>query len=296
VIEQSTGQDGDLYEDLEDVAVRTLSALNVEKFLAHSNSQFRYVGERTAALRRQFGQRPHRSTNLDNIAVVLALRRLVQHSEGILQGTLSGMDCISATPGLWSRMMCDWPMGDYGRVLAEYINVHGLARGRILELGAGVGHASRFIQIAAATVYIKTDVNKAILQMYNRGGILEAFDIDSDEIPYQQLDLVFASNVLHCAWSKEKTLKNIFRMLGPGGHLVFSEGVPEVRPNHEWCLSPLFGFFDGWWDRGGFIGLEQWTALTSSAGFSIVTSEPMRGGRNILGNLVVCRKENRRSD
>ena len=74
--------------------------------------------------------------------------------------------------------MCEWPMGIYGRALADYINGKELSRGRILELGAGVGHASRFIHAASAAVYIKTDINEAILRMYNRGGILKAFDID----------------------------------------------------------------------------------------------------------------------
>lgn len=290
------GKEDQRYDDLEDVTVDVLSALNVEDYLAHSSPQFRYIGERTTALRRQFCGREHRSTALESIAVIVALTRLVKHSDRILDGALSGMDCISATPGLWNRMMCEWPMGDYGRTLAEYINVHRLARGKILELGAGVGHASKFVHIDSDTVYVKTDLNEVILQMYNRGGILEPFDIDSDAIPYQSFNLVFASNVLHCAQSKYKTLKNIFRMLGPGGYLVFSEGAPEVQPDRGWCLAPLFGFLDGWWDRGGFLDLEHWSALARDAGFSLSAREPMRYGRSILGNLIACRKESPRLD
>jgi SAM-dependent methyltransferase len=222
---------------------------------------------------------------------VVALVRLIRHSDRLLLGTLSGMDCISATPGLWNRMMCEWPMGDYGRTLAEYVNEHGLAKRKILELGAGVGHASKFLRIDHDTAYIKTDLNKVILRMYNRGGVLLEFDIDSDAIPDRDFNLVFASNVLHCARSKPRTLKNIFRMLSPGGQLVFSEGEPEVQPGREWCLSPLFGYLDGWWDRGGFVDQGQWNAWARGAGFSIVALEPIRCGRYIVGNLIACQKD-----
>jgi SAM-dependent methyltransferase len=283
--------DDQRYDNLEDLTVRTLSALNVDACLAHASPQFRYIGERTAALRRQFCGRAHGSTGTDGMAVIVALGRLVRHADRILQGDLSGMDCISSTQGLWKRMMCEWPMGDYGRTLAEYLNSHGLAKGKILELGAGVGHASKFIHVPADTVYIKTDLNKVILQMYNRGGILERFDIDSDDAPYEDVDLIFASNVLHCARAKDKTLRSLFRMLRRGGYLVFSEGVPEVQPGREWCLTPLFGFLDGWWDRGGFMDLEHWRTLARDAGLSIVASEPIRCGRNLVGNLIACRKE-----
>jgi hypothetical protein len=278
------------YDDLENETVRTLAALNIDDYLAHSNPQFRYIAQRTVALRRQFGGPPRDVTGLENIAVMVALRRLVESSDRIAQGLLAGMDCISATPGLWQRMMCEWPMGDYGRLLAEYLNSNGLTSGRILELGAGVGHASKLVHSRPDTVYIKTDLNKVILQMYNRGGILEDFDIDSDRVPYADLNLVFASNVLHCARSKEKTLRNIHRMLEPGGYLVFSEGSPTVRPGREWCLAPLFGFFDGWWDRGGFMSAAQWSALARGAGFSIVAGQALQCGANQLGNLIACRR------
>lgn len=288
--QDSVGRESERYDDLEDVTVRTLSTLDVESYLAHSSHQFRYIGERTAALRRQFRRRACCSADLDSIAVIVALGRLVKHSGRILQGELSGMDCISSKPGLWNRMMCEWPMGDYGSALAGYLNTRGLARGRILELGAGVGHASKLVHVQPDTVYIKTDLNKVILQMYNRGGVLETFDIDSEDVPYTDLDLVFASNVLHCARAKDKTLKNLFRMLRPGGYLIFSEGTPEVQPGREWCLAPLFGFLDGWWDRGGFMNRQQWHELVAGAGFSIMASEVIRCGSNLAGNLIACRK------
>jgi SAM-dependent methyltransferase len=279
------------YDDLEEVTVHTLSALNVDDYLEHSSAQFRYIGERTMALRRQHHGRVYRSTGLERIAVMVALTRLINHSDCLLLGTLSGMDCIRATPGLWNRMMCKWPMGEYGRTLATYINEHGLAQGKILELGAGVGQASKFVRVEPGTLYIKTDLNKAILQLYNRGGILEEFDIDSNAIPGHDFNLVFASNVLHCAWSKPRALENIFRMLAPGGYLVFTEGAPEVQPGREWCLSPLFGFLDGWWDRGGFVDLEQWNEWVRGAGFSITVRQPILSGRYTVGNLIACRKD-----
>jgi len=284
------------YDELEDVTVNALSALNVENYLNHSSAQYRYIGERMIALRGGFLGRVPRSTALEGSAVVVALVRLIKQSDRLLLGTLSGMECISATPGLWNRMMCEWPMGDYGYTLAEYINEHGLAKGKILELGAGVGHASKFVRIDPDTMYIKTDLNRVILRMYNRGGVLVEFDIDSDAIPGRDLNLVFASNVLHCARSKPRTLKNIFRMLAPGGQLVFSEGAPEVQPGREWCLSPLFGFLDGWWDRGGFVDLDQWYAWARGAGFSMVAREPMWCGRYIVGNLIACRKDSLGAD
>jgi len=285
------GDDEVRYDHLECATARALSSLPVEDYLTHPSPQFRYIGEQVLVVRGQCGEGTFHSNGLDNIAVIEALRRLVDNSRRILQGEVSGMHCVATIPGLWNRMMCEWPMGEYGYKLADYINVHGLAKGRILELGAGVGSASKFIRVDPKTTYIKTDLNKSILQMYNGGSILETFDINSDHIQHKDLDLVFASNVLHCAQDKKKTLANVSKMLGPRGCLVFSEGVPEVRLGRRWCLAPLFGFFDGWWDRGGFIGIEQWTELVSAAGFSIGASEVIRCGQNTLGCLFVCRKE-----
>jgi 2-polyprenyl-3-methyl-5-hydroxy-6-metoxy-1,4-benzoquinol methylase len=284
------GKDEVRYEDLECAAVHALSSLPVEDYLTHPSPQFRYIGEQVLAVRGQCGELEYNSNRLDKIAVIEALRCLVQNSRRILQGEVSGMHCIATVPGLWRRMMCEWPMGLYGNKLADYINIHGLAKGRILELGAGVGNASKFVLVDAETTYIKTDINKSILQMYNSGGILEAFDINSDLIQHKDLDLVFASNVLHCAQDKKKTLASVSKMLGPRGCLVFSEGVPEVQLGRRWCLAPLFGFFDGWWDRGGFISMEQWTEFVSAAGLSIGASEVIRCGQNTLGRIIVCRK------
>jgi SAM-dependent methyltransferase len=126
--------------------------------------------------------------------------------------------------------------------------------------------------------------------MYNRGGILKAFDIDSSELPASNLNVVFASNVLHCAKDRARTLSHIFQMLAPGGQLIFSEGAPEVQAGRAFCLAPLFGFFDGWWDRGGFIAVSCWTQLVEKVGFSVISAEPIRCGRHVLGALIACRK------
>ena len=278
------------YSELEYVTARTVSTLKINNFLFHHNPQYRYIGQRVQNLRRVCGALNSRTSILDQLAVIEALALLVKNSEKILLGSTNGMDCIRKKPGLWNRVMCEWPMGEYGRVLAEYINVQKHARGKILELGAGVGHASKFIKLESGATYIKSDINKTILQMYNRGHIIEEYDIDWDYTPFNDLDLVFASNVLHCARDKIKTLRNIYEMLRPGAYLVFSEGTPEVSLKREWCLSVFFGFFDGWWDRGGFISLESWSEYISSVGFITVTTKKMACDQNELGMLYVAQK------
>jgi long-chain acyl-CoA synthetase len=278
------------YDELEYVTARTLLTLQVKDYLLHSSAQFRYIGERVQNLRQTCGALEPRTSALDQLAVIAALTILVQNSDQILRGSVDGMQCIRRKPGLWKRMMCDWPMGDYGRVLAEYINDHRLARGKILELGAGVGHASKFIKPEPGAIYIKTDRIKMILQMYNAGNIIEEYDIDQRHTPFRDLDLVFASNVLHCAADKERTLRNIYGMLRPGSSLVFSEGVPEVTPNREWCLAPLFGFFDDWWDKGGFISAARWSEYLATVGFTTVAKQEMFCGPYRLGILFVAQK------
>lgn len=97
----------------------------------------------------------------------------------------------------------------------------------------------------------------------------------------RRYDLIVASNVLHATKFLEKTLKNVRKLLRPGGYLV----LLEITDNDPVRQSFFFGSLPGWWvgEEDGrvhspLLSQSGWDAALRKSGFSgLETTTPETG-------------------
>lgn len=185
---------------------------------------------------------------------------------------------------LWERLMVEAPMGHYAQMAADFMMKRGLHESPvILELGAGVGNFSRLIKSHAGR-YIRTDAHQRFLDgRWSSDEMVLDFDEPLPDLP--KLNCVVAVNALHCAKAPRDVIKALHRAMAPGGTLILAEGksYPWCAP---WALNLIYGFFDGWWDRGGFRTRQYWLDAMHEAKFSSRGYSVLRAGHYDLGGLV----------
>ncbi|MFE7740876.1 thioester reductase domain-containing protein [Nocardia sp. NPDC057455] len=158
---------------------------------------------------------------------------------------------------------------------------------RIVEVGAGTGGSTHAVleTLAGRGIafdYHYTDVSHSFLAHGRRTfGTREnlrfaVLDIEADPVvqgfPEHEADLVLCANVLHATRSIEDTLRNIRRLLAPGGVLAFTEATTDLE-----VLALTFGLLEGWHayrdpeariPHSPLSTEPQWRAALSAAGFS----------------------------
>ncbi|KAK3369911.1 AMP-binding enzyme [Podospora didyma] len=179
-------------------------------------------------------------------------------------------------------------METYTRVLARVVRqvAHRFPHANVLEVGAGTGGATKAIlrEIGGAyRSYTFTDVSAGffgtaqdefVAARQQRGMAFRVLDIN--KVPGAQgfqegsYDVVVASMVLHATDVLEATLRNVRRLLRPGGYLVMLEGLPDTSLR----LNAIFGAFPGWWageaDRrvlSPLVDVAAWDSLLRRTGF-----------------------------
>jgi acyl transferase domain-containing protein/protein-L-isoaspartate O-methyltransferase/acyl carrier protein len=155
---------------------------------------------------------------------------------------------------------------------------------RILEIGAGTGSSTTYViphVPLERSEYFFTDVSQMFLskakQKFQRYPFMryQLLDIEVDPakqgFPPQQFDVVLAANVLHATSDLHQSLKNIQRLLTPGGLMVLMEGTGPQR----W-VDITFGLTKGWWRFSDtkrrvshpLLPHRQWLDLIEEVGFT----------------------------
>ncbi|MEW1739625.1 thioester reductase domain-containing protein [Nocardia beijingensis] len=167
---------------------------------------------------------------------------------------------------------------------------HGEGAGRpvrIVEIGAGTGGSTHAVLDALtergiAFDYHYTDVSPSFVahgrrtfgtRSHVRFGVL---DIEADPVaqgfPAHGADLVICANVLHATRSIDVTLRNIRRLLAPGGVLACTEATTDLE-----VLALTFGLLEGWHayrdpeariPHSPLLSESQWLDAMTTAGFS----------------------------
>lgn len=158
---------------------------------------------------------------------------------------------------------------------------------RIVEIGAGTGGSTHAVLDALtergiAFDYHYTDVSPSFVAhgrrtFGTRSHVrFDVLDIEADPLaqgfPAQEADLVICANVLHATRSIEVTLRNIRRLLAPGGVLACTEATTDLE-----VLALTFGLLDGWHayrdpeariPHSPLLSESQWLDAMTTAGFS----------------------------
>ncbi|KAI3401844.1 hypothetical protein diail_8222 [Diaporthe ilicicola] len=163
---------------------------------------------------------------------------------------------------------------------------------RILEIGAGTGSSTaatlECLKDGFAT-YTYTDISAAFFEeakdMFKSNAekmIFKTLDAEKDikEQGFEEgtYDLIIAGNVIHATAHLETTLKNVRKLLRPGGYLCLLE-VTNNKP-----LRIGFGFcgLPGWWAGredgrvySPLVGQKDWDTVLRKSGFSgVETATP----------------------
>ena len=153
---------------------------------------------------------------------------------------------------------------------------------RVLEVGAGTGATSAAVLSrlpAARTDYAFTDLSPAFLPAAQERFTSYPFvtyrtlDIEGDVLGQglseQSYDVILASHVLHAVRDLPGALRQLKRLLAPGGLLLLVEGL-----RRQGWLDLTFGLLPGWWKfsddwRADYplLGRGQWHQLLAAEGF-----------------------------
>lgn len=160
---------------------------------------------------------------------------------------------------------------------------------RLLEIGAGTGGATRNILKAingSFDSFTFTDISSSffeaaaeLLSPLADPDRLVFKTCDAEKDPVDQgfvpgsYDVVIAFLAVHATEKLDETMRNLRRLLRPGGFLLIGEGSSEGPMQAG--ASFIFGPLPGWWrgvDEGRvlspFVNVAQWDAILKRTGFS----------------------------
>lgn len=224
---------------------------------------------------------------------------------------------IRGETSILEHLMTDGLLGDYyakaksvtlgTEMLAETVVqiARRYPRGRILEVGAGTGGATREIlkRIGDDLLsYTFTDVSagffdnaQAEFAPWEDRMAYTILDLEEDMqkqgFEKSSYDVIVASFVLHATKSIEQTVRRVRSLLKPGGYLVMYEvtNVDIIRG------TALFGCLPGWWQGleegrtlGACVSESKWDAILRRSGFSgIDTMTPIQDALPLPNSVMV---------
>jgi hybrid polyketide synthase/nonribosomal peptide synthetase ACE1 len=222
----------------------------------------------------------------DKIDFIL-LNEIGGNLEQIVKGNVSALE-IGMRDGSLARFYeGGLGMAECSKQLAKVIKqiTHRFPRMNIIEVGAGTGSATKSVFEEIGTTfssYTYTDVSsgffdqaQSLFDSYSSRVLYKVLDISKSPqtqgFPDHSYDVVIASMVLHATPLLEETLRNVRRLLRPGGYLA----AIEMISNDVARSGAIFGAFPGWWlgaKDGRLLGPgaspTEWDRLLRSCGFS----------------------------
>ncbi|KAL8721427.1 MAG: hypothetical protein Q9225_001902 [Loekoesia sp. 1 TL-2023] len=194
------------------------------------------------------------------------LQRVLDSCNAIFTQQVDPIDILLQEDGLqniYGFFSEIWDCRDFFQLLG-----HTKPTVKILEIGAGTGGTT-----AAALNDLVTQSGE---QKFKEFQNIEYAVLDISKDPMEQgfevdsYDFILAANVLHATPSISSTLRNVRKLLRPGGRLLLQELTPTTR-----MFNYIMGILPGWWLGGNddrpnepYISLERWDRELQTAGFS----------------------------
>lgn len=246
------------------------------------------------------------SDDCGQLAGTLTYLKVLEESiEGFMDGSAPGVRLLRrAGPAAWEQLQAhDASSAAYALGVAEVVAPL-LGGAAVLELGGGTGSCLLRLgdHVQGARRFVFSDIKPSFLRRARRivpDPVLETavVDINAPDPGLGPFDLVYAVNALHVADDVVRAVREVRRMLAPGGVLVLGEGSPYST----WTPCPLdvvLSLVDDWWDRPrtpirpwpGFLMCEQWLAVLEMAGFSSVDVIEWSDDHRRFGGVYVARR------
>ncbi|KAI1452633.1 hypothetical protein F4805DRAFT_472261 [Annulohypoxylon moriforme] len=230
------------------------------------------------------------SKSLDKSKMLLFGRNLIP----ILTGELDPLDLLF-NQGILESFYQSPLFSLTSRRIAAYMDLlaHKNSDIRIIEVGAGTGSTTTFVLDALSqqgrytgssprfSQYDFTDISPSFFakaqERYARHSNCMRFKtLNLERDPLEQgfeansYDVVIAASVLHATKCIDQTLKNVKKLLKPGGRLILAEPT-----NLQTATIPFFsGVISGWWlsaekfrALGPLLSKEVWRDVLNKAGF-----------------------------
>ncbi|EAW09117.1 putative hybrid NRPS/PKS enzyme [Aspergillus clavatus NRRL 1] len=222
----------------------------------------------------------------DNIDLRL-MRAVGENLPAVVRGQLTMLE-----PMIQDNMLNDFyviahGMPRYTKYLAAMASQisHRYPHMNVLEIGAGTGGATKsFLKELGEgfSTYTFTDISSGFFEKasqvfasYSAKMNFKVLDIEKDiesqGFAPESFDLIIASLVLHATRDLAQTVRNVRRLLKPGGYLL----LLEITENEQMRFGLIFGGLPGWWlgyeDGRPFspcVDIEEWSRVLEQNGFS----------------------------
>ncbi|KAK1624733.1 putative polyketide synthase [Colletotrichum phormii] len=219
------------------------------------------------------------------LEVAELIERAMSNALRIFNGDVKPIEVLMENDGLGNiykfiQSLCD------GTPFFELLS-HANPGMKVLEIGAGTGGTTAeilrgFTSDVGERMYAQydfTDISTgffaAAQERFKDYSNIECKVLDISKDPIAQgfeaesYDFIIASNVLHATPRIQATLRNVRKLIKPGGRLFLQELSPEWR-----MINFIMGFLPGWWlgvsdDRPEpYISPARWDLELRDAGFS----------------------------
>ncbi|KAJ4303039.1 hypothetical protein N0V90_001930 [Kalmusia sp. IMI 367209] len=175
----------------------------------------------------------------------------------------------------------------------------------ILEVGAGTGGATRRVLGEIGSKFLSYTFTDVSTGFFEKAGevfsehkdrmVFKTFDCGQDPVAQGfaegSCDVIVAFLVIHATPDLELTMRNIRRLLKPGGFVIIGEGTHNGQPIGS--AGFIFGSLPGWWlgaDTGRplspFVSTQEWERLLKCSGFSGIDSTAPQAFQDVLGMTV----------
>ncbi|RYP07500.1 hypothetical protein DL765_009144 [Monosporascus sp. GIB2] len=251
----------------------------------------------------------------EGAGVGIVISRAAMSARAIFDGEIEPIEVLIQDGGLedvykFFQAMCD------STTFFELLG-HANPTMKILEIGAGTGGTTAEVLqgltgSAGRRMYSRydyTDVSSGFFgtaqERFNGCQNIEfkTLDVSKDALMQgfepESYDLVVASNVLHATPSIQNTLRNVRKLIKPGGRLFLQELSPAWK-----AFNFIMGFLPGWWLGAAdgrieepYISPSRWDTELRDAGFSgtdavILDDEiPYQINANIISSSPVILSE-----
>ncbi|RAH63166.1 fatty acid synthase S-acetyltransferase [Aspergillus piperis CBS 112811] len=212
----------------------------------------------------------------------IAIESILQNIEGLAKGEVQPLELLTKNNVLSNIYTAKNQTGSFFATMG-----HTRPTIKVLEIGAGTGSTT-----ARALKSLVTDNAVRMYSQYTFTDISPGFfatakeqfqgyeqidfrvlditrDIEEQGFSPHSFDLIIADNVLHATPSLHATLRNVRRLLAPGGKLFLQ----------ELCTGFIMGTLPGWWlgsedgrQSRPYVSVQRWDDELRKAGFTGVDS------------------------